>query len=88
MPLFVKMERGIVPKAQFDRFVPAHVEYVRKLNLDGHQARSGYWGEKGGGMMLFKAASLEEARRIIEADPLVLNRCVEYELHQWVVVAQ
>jgi uncharacterized protein YciI len=87
MPLFVKIERGIVPKAEFDRHVPGHLEYVRALNADGHEARSGYWAERGGGMMLFEAASLEEARRIVAADPLVRGGCVEYELHEWTIVA-
>lgn len=86
MALFVKIERGVVDKATFDRHVPAHLAYVKALNSDGHKARSGYWGEKGGGMMLFEAASLEEARRIVQADPLVVNGCVEYELHEWRVV--
>jgi uncharacterized protein YciI len=86
MPWFAKIERGIVPKSVFDQFVPQHKTYVEKLIKEGHEARTGYWGEKGGGMLVFKADSLTEAQKIVENDPLVQNNCVEYELHEWRIV--
>ncbi|WP_017300269.1 YciI family protein [Nodosilinea nodulosa] len=88
MPWFVKIEKGIVNKAIFDQFVPAHVAYVKDLIARGHAARSGYWAEFGGGMLLFRASSIEEARAIVAADPLIQNHCVEYELHEWRVVVE
>lgn len=88
MPWFVKLERGIVDKATFDQYVPAHLDYVQSLITRGHDARSGYWAERGGGMLLFQASSLEEAEAIIANDPLVQNHCVDYELHEWRIVVQ
>ncbi|ASC69309.1 hypothetical protein XM38_002360 [Halomicronema hongdechloris C2206] len=88
MPWFVKIERGIVNKAIFDQHVPAHMAYVKDLVAKGHQARSGYWAERGGGMLLFQAESLEDAEAIVAADPLIANHCVEYELHQWCIVVE
>lgn len=88
MPWFVKLERGIVEKAIFDRFVPAHRAYVEKLIAQGHQAKTGYWGEFGGGMLLFWAHSLSEAEAIVANDPLIQNHCVEYELHEWHIVVE
>lgn len=88
MPWFVKIEQGVVDKATFDRYVPAHKAYVQKLITDGHEARSGYWAERGGGMLLFQANSMDEAIAIVQADPLVANNCVKYELHQWCVVVE
>jgi len=86
MNWFVKIEKGIVDKATFDQYVPAHKAYVRELIAQGHQARTGYWSELGGGMLLFQATSLEEARSIVAKDPLVQNNCVAYELHEWRIV--
>ncbi|MFN5515789.1 MAG: YciI family protein [Cyanobacteriota bacterium] len=83
MPWFVKIERGIVPKETFDRFVPAHRDYVQRLREGGRLAQSGYWGQRGGGMLLFWADSREEAQTLVEQDPLILNHCVEYELREW-----
>lgn len=87
MPVFVKIERGIVAKEVFDRFVPAHKAYIEGLNRAGRKATSGYWGDLGGGMTLFEAASLAEARAVVAADPLVANGCVSWELHEWKIAA-
>ncbi|MEO1069047.1 MAG: YciI family protein [Cyanobacteria bacterium J06638_6] len=88
MPWFVKIEKGIVNKPIFDQYIPAHVAYVRDLIARGHEAKTGYWAEYGGGMLLFRAESLDEARAIVAADPLIQNHCVEYELHEWRVVVE
>jgi uncharacterized protein YciI len=88
MPWFVKIEKGIVEKSVFDLYVPAHIAYVKELISKGHNAKSGYWQRRGGGMLLFEAASREEAEAIVAADPLVQNHCVVYELYQWCVVVE
>lgn len=88
MPWFVKIERGIVDKITFDRHVPAHKAYVRSLIERGHQAKTGYWGDFGGGMLLFQADSLDQAKAIILQDPLVQSQCVEYELHEWRIIIE
>ncbi|MGB3291972.1 MAG: YciI family protein [Phormidesmis sp.] len=88
MAWFVKIERGIVNKPRFDQFVAAHVDYVNSLIKNGHQARSGYWAEHGGGMLIFTADSLAAAKAVVEADPLIANHCVDYELHEWCIVAE
>lgn len=88
MPWFVKIEKGIVDKATFDSYVPAHLQYVKTLIEQGHQAKSGYWAEYGGGMLIFQAANREAAEAIVAADPLIANNCVEYELHEWRIVVE
>jgi uncharacterized protein YciI len=88
MPTFVKIEKGIVDKSTFDLYVPAHKNYVRELIAKGHKARSGYWGELGGGMLIFEADNLEQAKEIVSRDPLISNHCVEYELHEWRIVVE
>ncbi len=88
MPWFVKLETGLVEKPIFDKYVPAHKAYVQSLIEQGREARTGYWAQRGGGMLLFKAASLDEAQAIVEQDPLVQNGCVEYKLYEWCVVVE
>lgn len=80
---FVKLEIGIVPKETLDRALAARREYLDGLEAQGRSVWDGCWGSDGGGMMVFDAASLEEARDIVDADPLVRGRCVEYELKEW-----
>lgn len=88
MPWFVKIEQGLVDKPTFDRYVPAHKAYVQDLIAKGHQAQTGYWAQRGGGMMLFQAASMEEAQAIVAEDPLVKNGCVTYKLYEWCLVVE
>lgn len=88
MPWFVKIEEGIVDKKTFDSYVPAHLDYVRDLIAKGHKAKTGYWAGYGGGMLLFEAASMEEAEAIVAADPLIANGCVKYKLHEWRIVVE
>ncbi|NJK40415.1 MAG: hypothetical protein HC934_01870 [Acaryochloridaceae cyanobacterium SU_2_1] len=87
MAWFIKIERGIVDKAIFDQYVPAHKAYVQQLNEQGHQARTGYWRDSPGGMLFFRAETKEAATQLVEADPLIANHCVEYDLHEWVQVS-
>jgi uncharacterized protein YciI len=88
MPWYVKIEHGTVDKPTFDQHVPDHRHYVRQLIAQGHQAKTGYWAERGGGMLLFWANSMAEAQRIVAADPLVVNGCVTYTLHEWTIVEE
>jgi uncharacterized protein YciI len=88
MPTFVKIETGIVNKSIFDQYVSDHKAYVRQLIARGHKAKTGYWAELGGGMLLFEANSLPEAQAIVAQDPLVVNNCVKYELHEWCIVVE
>lgn len=88
MPWFVKIESGIVDEATFNQSLPAHKDYVRQLIRLGHQAKTGYWGERGGGMLLFWACDRKSAETIVEQDPLIQNHCVTYVLHEWCLVVE
>jgi uncharacterized protein YciI len=88
MPWFVKIEEGIVDKATFDQYVPAHRHYVQDLIAKGHKAKTGYWAKRGGGMLLFEANSMEEAQEIVSRDPLIQNHCVTYVLHEWRILVE
>jgi len=68
--------------------VPAHRAYVRELIAKGHKAKTGYWARRGGGMLLFEAESMDQAREIVSQDPLVVNGCVSYEIYQWCLVEE
>ncbi len=88
MPWFVKIEEGKVDKSTFDQYVPAHKAYVQDLIAKGHKAKTGYWAQMGGGMMVFEATSMDEAKAIVASDPLVKNNCVNYKLFEWRIVLE
>lgn len=88
MPWFVKIEEGKVDKPTFDQYVPAHKAYIQDLIAKGHKARTGYWAEQRGGMLLFEAASKDEAEAIVADDHLVQHGCVNYQLYEWRIVME
>ncbi|MEO1428338.1 MAG: YciI family protein [Cyanobacteria bacterium J06632_19] len=88
MPWFAKIETGKVDKSTFDQYVPAHKAYVEGLKNKGHEAKTGYWAQYGGGMLLFKAASMDEAQAIVDRDPLIANNCVDYKLYEWRLIVE
>jgi len=47
MTWFVKIEKGIVDKTTFDRYVSAHKDYVRDLISQGRAAKNWLLGRKG-----------------------------------------
>ncbi|KYC36502.1 hypothetical protein WA1_43205 [Scytonema hofmannii PCC 7110] len=88
MPWFVKIEEGKVDKPIFDQYVPDHKAYVQDLIAKGHKAKTGYWAQRGGGMMIFEAASMDEAQAIVARDPLIENGCVSYKVYEWKIVME
>jgi uncharacterized protein YciI len=88
MPWFVKIETGKVDKSIFDQHIPAHKAYVQELITKGHKAKTGYWAQHRGGMLLFEADSLAQAEAIVADDPLIKNGCVTYQLYEWRIVLE
>ncbi|MBE9152650.1 YciI family protein [Cyanobium sp. LEGE 06113] len=91
MPWFVKLEEGLVDKAQFDAVVPLHLAWLAELEAQGHRPVSGYWADRrgaegAGGMLLFWAGSWDEASRLVRHDPLIEQGCVSWTLHEWAPV--
>lgn len=73
--------RAGVPMRQQD--LRAHGAYHNRLVQEGRSvAGGGYVGEEGG-MAIVRAASLEEARAILGADPAILNGVFVAEIRQW-----
>lgn len=92
-PTFVKLELGLVSKAQFDAVIPAHLAWLAELDRKGYEPRSGYWadrvgrsGDGAGGMLLFRASSWAEAEALVQTDPLIVQGCVSWTLHEWALV--
>jgi uncharacterized protein YciI len=66
-----------------------HMAYQQKIESEGVLFAAGpYSDEHGkpiGGMIVIRAASKEEARRIADADPMHANNLRTYTLNQWMV---
>ena len=89
MKWFVKTEMFKKPFPVVKPHLEAHRAWVAQLRLEAYPITSGYRVDAngkpgGGGLMFFKAASHEEAEKLVLQDPLVANDCVEWQLNQWI----
>jgi hypothetical protein len=62
---------------------PAHLEYLDKLYKEGKVVMAGPFTDKKGGMVIYRADSLEEAKALAEADPVVASGARTLELREW-----
>lgn len=63
---------------------PAHREYLRRLQHEGKLAMAGPFTDDSGALIVYEAASLEEARSLLENDPFNKGGVFEsYQLKEW-----
>lgn len=62
---------------------PAHLSYINDLYKQGKVFMAGPFTDKLGGLVIYKADSLEEARKLAEADPVVVEGARTLELREW-----
>lgn len=83
MGYYVYLLTIVVERSVYEPYLAAHGEYLRRLDADGTLVLSGPFADKRGGMVMLRASSDDEARRIAEADPLVAAGVDSYELRRW-----
>ncbi|OUM90802.1 MAG: hypothetical protein BAA01_07440 [Bacillus thermozeamaize] len=62
---------------------PAHLEYVNRLYKENKVLMAGPFTDGKGGMVIYRADSFEEAKRLAEADPVVAEGARTLELREW-----
>ncbi len=62
---------------------PAHKDFLRKYYEDGTLICAGVFTDGPGGYLLFRTASEEETRRILEQDPYIVNGARQYRIRAW-----
>jgi uncharacterized protein len=60
-----------------------HVEFLERMVARGKIALRGRFTDGSGGLTIFRAESLEEARELAEDDPYVRVGARHLELHEW-----
>jgi len=64
-------------------FRPDHLAYLEELNKQGKIFAKGPFLDGAGGMVIYIADSLEEAKELAEKDPYVVQGVRRLELHEW-----
>jgi len=62
---------------------PQHMEFLVEKEKEGKIFARGRFTEGKGGLVVYTADSFEEAKKLAESDPLVLNGARFLELYEW-----
>jgi uncharacterized protein YciI len=62
---------------------PAHVEFLDQKSQEGKIFARGRFADGAGGLVVYRADSLEEAKKIASSDPYVMHGARSLELHEW-----
>jgi uncharacterized protein YciI len=62
---------------------PAHLEYLNQLFLEEKVVMAGPFTDKQGGMVIYKADTMEEAEQLAKADPVVAQGARTLQLREW-----
>jgi len=83
MGYYVYLLTIVVERSVYEPYLPRHRRYLEQLDADGTLVLSGPFADRRGGMVVIRAGSDDQARRIAEADPLVAHGVDSYELRRW-----
>ncbi len=89
--LYVVLSKGGAAAAQIAEHLPQHLEYMIGLEKKGVLFASGPLAEadgktRGDGLTILRAASVEAARQLAEADPFVVKGLRSFELREWTLM--
>ena len=87
MGYFVYWLTIMVDRATYEPHLPDHLRYLASLHEAGALVLSGPFTDRTGGMIVVRAESLDAARAIAEADPLVASGVDRYDLREWRLTA-
>ena len=78
-------------KREKSKHIREHSKWVKNLKEIGLNITSGYLINKekvpgGGGLLALETDSYEDAHKIIKTDPMIKNKLVSWELHEWVEI--
>lgn len=80
--LYVRMDRKVEGKKMPEETFNAHLIYLKDVAKERCFLGGGF-KEEPGGMIIFVARTKEEAKSIVEGDPIIAEGFYTYELHLW-----
>lgn len=80
---FVIFLTSIDGKKTSEELIRNHISFLRKLDKEKKLVMCGPFTDKKGGMIVLKAANLEEAKKIAANDPFVREGIRRFEVRSW-----
>jgi len=89
--LYAVLSKASPTPEKLKPLLPAHLEYMIGLEKRGVLFASGPLSDgagppTGAGLTVLRTASMEEARRLADADPFVINGLRTFELKEWTIM--
>lgn len=72
-------------KSRFYR--PQHLEFLEKMSADGKIFARGRFADGAGGLVIYVAETLEEAKSLAESDPYIVHKARGLEIHEWEMIS-
>lgn len=82
MKYYAAVQSAIVPETP-EEIRKLHLEFLGKLIKEGKVYARGRFLDGTGGLIIYQAESLEEAKEMAEADPFILHKVRRMEVHEW-----
>ena len=80
--LYVAILKTIDPVKDAE-ILEEHIEYLNKHIANGNIFVKGPFTDKSGGIVVFDVETMEEAKELMDNDPIVIHNTRTYELKQW-----
>ena len=82
---FVRIDHRI-PENEFrKRDYDEHIEYLKRVSNEREFIGGGF-NNVLGGMIIFSAKDMKEARNVADKDPIIKKKLYKYELYEWDIV--
>lgn len=80
--LFVRIDYRVEKTELGPNDFDDHIKYLKDVATERYFIGGGF-ANRNGGMIVFKATDLDEAKRIADNDPLIKRNIYTYELNEW-----
>ncbi|KAB2330444.1 hypothetical protein F7731_19925 [Cytobacillus depressus] len=66
---------------------PQHLEFLDKMSADGKVFARGRFADGAGGLVIYVAETLEDAKAMAKKDPYIVHNARGLEIHQWEMIS-
>jgi uncharacterized protein YciI len=80
---YLVISKPVVTREQVVEALPEHRVWQREHHEDGIVLFSGPTADRSAGIYVLRARSLDEARQIVDTDPLHARNVRKYEMYEW-----
>ena len=97
MPIFVKTEiikKEFISKNKLKKkLIDKHKLWIKELKKAGVNIKSGFLVNEikepgAGGLLIIEVKTYEDALKIINEDPMIKNKIVDWELNEWIDISK